>query len=59
MDYCEKTLYVREALIANPHKYGMEQKQSLWVHVDQCETCNEAIIEAEQMSKGMNHEFDS
>jgi len=56
---CEKTMYVIEALIANPHKYGESEKQPLRDHILVCEVCNETVLEFEQMSRGMNHEFDS
>ena len=38
-NYCEKNIYVVEALFANPHKYSENEKEPLRQHVITCEIC--------------------
>lgn len=58
MTYCEKNMYVREALLANPHKYREGDKVPLREHVKECTICQQSVEEARQFAKMAGWEFD-
>jgi hypothetical protein len=57
MEYCEKNMYVREALLANPHKYGEGDKAPLREHIAKCEVCQASVDEAREFAESMGWDF--
>jgi len=51
--FCEKNMYVKEALIANPHKYSEDTQNELRLHVLECEVCQASMQEAEDFARMM------
>ncbi|WP_035327570.1 hypothetical protein [Cytobacillus firmus] len=58
MNYCEKNIYVREALLANPHKYGEEDKAPLREHISNCEVCQTSVDEAKDFAEMVGRKFE-
>ena len=56
--FCDQNMFVREALLANPHKYGEEQKETLRNHVAECETCQASVDESREFAENMGWEFE-
>ncbi len=51
-------MYVREGLLANPHKYGEKDKAPLREHIKQCEVCQASVEEAREFAKIAGWDFE-
>lgn len=58
MKYCEKNMYVREALLANPHKYGEKDKALLREHIKECEICKASVKQAREFAEAAGWDFE-
>lgn len=58
MKSCEKSMYVKEVLLANPHKYGEGDKAPLRAHVEECETCQALVDESREFAENMGWDFE-
>jgi hypothetical protein len=57
MSYCEKNMYVRETLLANPHKYGEKDKAPLREHVKECKICQASVEETRAYEEMVGRKF--
>lgn len=58
MPICEMNMYVREGLLANPHKYGEKDKQPLREHIKECPICQESVEEAKRFAEMAGWDFE-
>lgn len=58
MKQCDENMFVREMLLANPHKYGEDLKEPLRKHIEECETCQASVDESREFAEDMGWEFE-